>query len=253
MGLGILAHFGTLEWDALSIGSIVFAAALHCANLGLLFVAWSSDTWQATLIRIGMFISCPAIVVICYVGYQFVDNHYTFTKMMGLRLSVVAVPIVFGIVSVGVYSASAAAALSVLVIFLLYLCFLTYSYVSNRFHLSMLQRRVAFAVFGFVMLTGFVFAIGAYASNEHQLSFAAGTIAWSVPAIVLALYVEPSITHIKLFSHTQLFTGSHSEHGTIVQTHPCIARTLCIPYFILVKTIKSRTRRMLQVRHICVS
>ena len=117
------------------------------------------------------------------------DNHYTFTKMMGLRLSVVAIPIVFGIVSVGVYSASAAAALSVLVIFLLYLCFLTYSYVSNRFHLSMLQRRVAFAVFGFVMLTGFVFAIGAYASNEHQLSFAAGTIAWSVPAIVLALYV----------------------------------------------------------------
>ena len=131
------------------------------------------------------------------------DNHYTFTKMMGLRLSVVAIPIVFGIVSVGVYSASAAAALSVLVIFVLYLCFLTYSYVSNRFHLSLLQRRVAFAVFGFVMLAGFVFAIGAYASNEHQLSFAAGTIAWSVPAVVLALYVVTSITHIKLsLTHT---------------------------------------------------
>ena len=192
VGLGISAHFGTLEWDTLSIGSIVLAAALHCANLGLLFVAWDSDTWEATLIRIGMFISFPAVVVICYVGYQFVDNHYKFTKMMGIRLSIVAIPIVFGIVSVGVYSANAAAALSVLVVFVLYLCFLMYSYVSNRFHLSLLQRRVAFAVFGFVMLAGFVFAIGAYASNEHKLSFAAGTIAWSVPATVLALYVFSS-------------------------------------------------------------
>ena len=197
VGLGIVAHFGTLEWDVLSIGSLVLAAVLHCANLGLLFVAWDADTWEATLVRIGMFLSFPAVVDICYVGYQFVDNHYKFTKLMAIQLSILAIPIIFGIVSVGVFSASAAAALSVFVLFLLYLCFLMYSYVSNRFHLSLLQRRVAFAVFGMVMLVGFVFAIASYAADEHKLSFAAGTIAWSVRYIS-----KWSLPHVSYLTHT---------------------------------------------------